>query len=139
MNEHLGHDLGEFLTGISSEPSASAANIAECEQRLGHALPAEYVQFLNMMDGGQGFINREYVIFYSVGEIFSVNEAYEIEKAAPGLLVFGSNGGGEAYGFDTRNAKWPVVQLPLIGMEWSVAWPKGDSFYEFLKTLYESD
>ena len=139
MNGSPGNDLGKFLAKIGPQPSASATSIAECEQKLGRALPAEYVQFLSMMDGGEGFINREYVIFYSVGDIISVNQSDEIEKAAPGLVVFGSDGGGEAYGFDTRDPKWPVVQLPFIGMEWSAAWPKGDSFYGFLVTLYESD
>jgi hypothetical protein len=40
-----------------------------------------------------------------------------VEKYAPGIVLFGSTGGGEGYGFDTQSAPVPVVRLPFIGME----------------------
>jgi hypothetical protein len=54
----------------------------------------------------------------------------------PGLFLFGSNGGGEAYAFDTRENPWVVVQVPLIGMgDAASAIPLGGSFTEFLKNV----
>jgi hypothetical protein len=67
-----------------------------------------------------------------------MNQSYEVQKYVPGLLVFGSSGGGEAYGFDTRFPDWPIVQVPFVGMEWAVAEPMGSSFGEFLGQLYET-
>ena len=37
-------------------------------------------------------------------------------KYAPGILLFGSDGGGEGYGFDTQTKGMPIVRIPFIGM-----------------------
>jgi hypothetical protein len=102
-------------------------------------LPSEYVTFLKLCNGGEGFIgDEEYVILWSIEELASMNDGYEIEKYVPGLLVFGSNAGGEAYGFDTRTPESQIVSVPFVGMEWSLALPKGASFEAFLGCLYET-
>jgi hypothetical protein len=44
------------------------------------------------------------------------NREYEVEKYAPGILLFASNGGGEAYGFDTDDVEMPIVRIPFIFM-----------------------
>lgn len=133
-------DVQRFLEQLELRPPATASTIAMAEDQLGAKLPEQYVRFLEFTDGGEGFIGENaYAMLWGVEELGSMNQAYEVEKYLPGLLLFGSDGAGEAYGFDTRNPEWPIVQVPFVGMAWDVAWPMGTSFNEFLKRLSESE
>jgi len=129
-----------FLSRLMLREGVADSRIDDAEKTLGVKLPTEYVRFLEITNGGEGFIGENaYVLLWSVEDIARLDQAYEVQKYAPGLLVFGSSGGGEAYGFDTRVPHFPIVQVPFVGMSWELAQPLGDSFSSFLKHLYESE
>ena len=131
-------DINEFLVNLNRRPAATDAAIRATEKQLNAELPREYKGFLRSSNGGDGFVGKKYVILWRVDELPSLNQSYEVQKYVPGLLVFGSSGGGEAYGFDTRLPDWTIVRVPFVGMEWAVAEPMGSSFSEFLEQLYRS-
>ena len=64
-----------------------------------------------------------------------MNGACEAEDRAPGLFIFGSNGGGEAYAFDTRTPEIPIVSVPFVGMERRLARFIAATFERFLDIL----
>jgi len=129
--------LSPLLDDFNCHLPATEAAIASCSEELGLQLPSDYIEFLKTSNGGEGFIGRVgFANLWSVEELPSLNRTYEVQKNAPGLLLFGSSGGGEAYGFDTRSSAWPIVQVPFVGMEWPLAAPMGDSFVDFLRRLY---
>jgi hypothetical protein len=99
------------------------------------ALPETYMSFLMDKNGGEGFVGDDYVILWRADEIERFNREYEVSIYAPTLLLFGSNGGGEAYAFDTREGSWSVVRVPFIGMDLKYAVPLARSFTEFLEVL----
>jgi SMI1 / KNR4 family (SUKH-1) len=133
-------DMHQFLERLNRCSGATDAAIAESERQLCATLPAEYAQFLKLTNGGEGFIGKSaYLLLWSIEELASTNWSYEVQKYAPGLLLFGSDGGGEAYGFDIRNPQAPIVQVPFVGMDWSLARPMGETFSSFLKRLHESE
>ncbi|SRR5579885_960022 len=127
--------MREFLRQFNGRPGTEAA-ILSSEQRLGVELPVDYVEFLKLTNGGEGFVGEEYVIVWAVEELAEMQQSYQVVSFAPGLLIFGSNGGGEAFGFDTRNPRGTVVQVPFIGMSWEYADPIGDTFFSFLANLH---
>jgi len=130
-------DMDGLLANLNWSVPATAAAVAECERQLGAKLPLEYVEFARTANGGEGFIGKNaYVILWGVQELVPMNQAYKVRKYAPGLLVFGSDGGGEAYGFDTRTSRWEIVQVPFVGMAWDLAEPMGTTFIAFLEQLY---
>jgi len=43
-------------------------------------------------------------------------------------FLFGSDGGGEGYGFDTQTRGMPIVRIPFIGMERRYATPVAENF-----------
>jgi hypothetical protein len=132
--------MRRLLDDLDRRPPATDSAIAESEKQLGTRLPAEYVEFLKLANGGEGFVGKNaYVMLWSVEELASMNQSYEVQKYAPGLLIFGSDGGGEAYGFDTRTSRWPIVQVPFVGMAWSSARSVDGSFGGFLRRLYETE
>jgi SMI1-KNR4 cell-wall len=114
-------------------PIVSDTEIAMSERQLAVQLPRDYVEFLKQSNGGEGFVGRSAcLILWNAENLAEMQRAYEVDTYAPGLLIFGSDGGGEAYGFDTRVPNWPVVSVPFVGMSWELARPVGASFTEFL-------
>ena len=107
------------------------------ERELGLKLPDDYVAFLKASNGGEGFVGNNYVMLWKVEELSSMNRSYETEIYAPGLLIFGSDGGGEAYGFDTRELPWRVVRVPFVGMHWNQAKQISQSFQTFVDYLHQ--
>lgn len=129
-------NLHQFDEKLNCRPPATSGAIAAFERMTGKELPGDYVDFLKIADGGEGFVGKSYVILWGVGDLVSLNQGYEVENYAPGLLIFGSDGGGEAFGFDTRTPEWPIVQVPFVGMAWELARPISASFTRFLEHLY---
>lgn len=133
-------ELRQFLGEMKTYPGASDDLIARSEAELGMSLPGDYVEFLRITNGGVGSIGKcKYVIFWAVDELAPLNRDYQVQEYVPGFLVFGSSGGGEAYGFDTRRKGWPVVRITFVGLDWDEAIPMGESFAAFLKQLYEGE
>lgn len=124
-----------YLSNLNGNPAATDIAIAEAEKQLHTRFPKEYVEFLKLTNGGEGFIGKNsYAILWSVQELHTMDCSYEVQKYVPGLLLFGSNGAGEAYGFDRRTPQLPIVSVPFVGMPWNLAQTVGSSFNDFLGT-----
>lgn len=111
------HPMQYSLTSGELDPPAEPSVIDNLPSKLGANLPADYLDFLRHHNGGEGFLGEEYIILWRAEELAQLNKAYEAERYAPAILLFGSSGGGEAYGFDTHAEPACVVRLPFIGME----------------------
>jgi len=111
------------LTEGQLDPPADLDFVEGLSLRLGVVLPSDYLDFLRQHDGGEGFIGDNYIVFWKAEELADFNREYEVEKYAPDILLFGSDGGGEAYGFDIQSASMPIVRIPFIGMERRYATP----------------
>lgn len=125
----------ELLKGWQLSIGASDAATQHLAASLGCSLPSDYINFLREHDGGEGFIGDNYLILWRAEEISQFNREYEVEQYAPGLLLFGSSGGGEGYGFDTRDVAMPVVRVPFIGMDLRYAIPVASDFTDLLNQL----
>jgi hypothetical protein len=56
----------ELFARFEGKPPASRESIGRCQAGLGVLLPADYVQFLLQMDGGEGFNGDHYLMLWSV-------------------------------------------------------------------------
>lgn len=120
------------LTEGQLDPPADPGVVEGLSSVLQAALPRDYLDFLLQHNGGEGFIGDRYIVFWKAEELADFNREYEVGKYAPGMLLFGSHGGGEAYGFDTRSAAMPIVCVPFIGMELRYASPVAKDFADLL-------
>lgn len=118
-----------------ANPPASSEEIEKVQNELKFALPKSYVEFLLAANGGEGFTPDSYVIFWRVEDLVSRNAAYNVAEFAPGLFLFGSNGGGEAFGFDTCSETCSIVSIPFATMDKSDARPAAPNFQAFLNTV----
>jgi hypothetical protein len=111
---------------------ASDELIALSSARLKRRLPPDYVRFLQQMNGGEGFLSDNYVALWRVEDLFDQNANYKVELFAPGLLIFGSDGAGEAFAFDMRFDPPPVVAVPFVPMDFDAAIRIASSFDDFM-------
>jgi hypothetical protein len=125
--------VDQLLARFNGNPPVAASAIRQVESASGVRLPPDYVEFLHRANGGEGFVGpNAYVIFWPVEELLEMNKGYEAPRYAPGLLLFGSDGGGEAFAFDRRSDGMPVVSVPFVGMDVTLARPMGATFNDFL-------
>ncbi len=131
-------DRQRLLSRFNGNPAADPSVIRQLETKAGFRLPEDYAQFLQQVNGGEGFVGNAYVILWRVEELFDLNKAYRVAEYAPGLFLFGSDGGGEAFAFDTRSDAKPIVSVPFVGMELELTRPIAANFKGFLEVLFNS-
>jgi hypothetical protein len=132
-------DWKGLLSNFECRAPADDSAIRRFEQESGDCLPEDYKQFLRHSDGGQGFVlSSAYLILWPVEQLLEMNKAYEVAEYAPGLVLFGSDGGGEALAFDMRSDAKPVVVVPFVGMDLDAIWPVAATFKSFLVIPKES-
>jgi hypothetical protein len=133
MNDRFTELAGQLKRAAGAPEPA----IARLVSRYGH-LPTDYVQFLQWSNGAEGPVGpASYVSLWPVEQLEQRNDDYGVSTFAPGLLIFGSDGGDTAYAFDLRSANGPsiVVELPFIGMSLESVKPRGRSLTDLLEHL----
>jgi hypothetical protein len=104
------------LTGLAPRPGATIGDVEAAERDLGVRLPDDYRAFLRESDGIEGSSgpDGDYLMLWSAAELPTHNRGYQVSEFAPGLVLIGSNGGGDAFGFVRRDGKAVYVRLPFI-------------------------
>ena len=87
---------------FKGNPPASLELIDRCQAGLGVLLPADYVQFLLQMDGGEGFIGEHYLMLWSVERFVEMNTGTYFARQRLGWSVPGWM--AEARRLDSRSA-----------------------------------
>ncbi|MDB5407355.1 MAG: hypothetical protein JWL84_2267 [Rhodospirillales bacterium] len=107
-----------MVDGNATDGPSDAATfegvIDEITALLRRPLPPEYVQFLRDHDGFEGFAGEIYIVLWKAEDLIHLNHAYGLAQYVPGIFLIGSNGGGEAYAFDSHDASMPVLRIPFI-------------------------
>ncbi len=96
-------------------------------------LPREYLSLVTTFGGMEGFLGATYLRLYRIEEVITANQAYEVPALFPACFVFGSNGGGEAFGFLIETGQ--VLKVPFIPLSKDYAENLAPSFSEFLRQL----
>lgn len=108
-------ELRQILSNCERAQPATASVIAAVEQQTGRELPVSLRELLSESNGFEGFIGEHYFALWSTEQIVAFNQAAEVDKYAPGLLLIGSDGGGENFALDYRQNPPAVVLSPAIG------------------------
>lgn len=127
--------LGRFN---GNEP-ASPDTLKCLKDKRGRSLPKDYCAFMARYNGGEGFFGKQYLILWRAEELAPFNQDYQVDEYAPGILLFASSGGGEAFGFDLRSDILPIVQVPFVGMHLEQAKVVARNFIELLEKVSRSD
>ncbi|MGE0133397.1 MAG: SMI1/KNR4 family protein [Blastocatellales bacterium] len=123
----------ELVRQMGLNPGAKENEIRKLEAALRVELPHQYVEFMSYTNGVEGFIDPDrYLVVWPIEEVEIMNKELAVDEFTPGLIFFGSDGGGEGYAFDARNDEMHIVEIPLVGMSLDEATICGKTFYEFL-------
>jgi len=125
-----------LFTQFKGNAPASGAEIVAFQNTSGIQLRDDYASFLMLFNGGEGFIGQTYAVVWSLQQLVEFNAGYEVAKRAPGLFLFGSDGGEEAFAFDCRLESQPIVSVPFIPLSVENVIPLAASFEGFLQRLY---
>jgi hypothetical protein len=117
---------------FNTNPGAPESLVARTLLELDRQVPDDYIQFMTEANGGEGFINGHYLILWPLEELAASNRTFEDIIDVKEVMWFGSNGGGEAFGFDWLE-KGAVVECPMIGMERRYLLPCATTFSKFLQ------
>lgn len=123
------------LKNFSLNDPASNEVLYDASASLRWLFPRDYETFLRLHNGSEGFVGDSYLILWKAEDLRPFNFEYEVMEYAPGIILFGSSGGGEGYGFDTADPVMPVIRIPFVGMERSSARVVADTFTGFLAEL----
>ena len=128
------------LRGCELRQGTSDEEIERVEKTVGRRLPTEYRNFMRRSNGAEGTLpNGKYLMLWPIDQLAELNAGYCVSEFAPGLFLFGSNGGGEAYAFDTRDEPMRIVELPFIPMSHEESTEMGTSFEAFVRVLADKE
>src|SRR3954469_25021608 len=95
-------DWNRVLRDVTLAPrGANEEQIARAETEMDCRLPEDVKALLREHDGGRGTLGPRKRPFelWPIVRIADECEAQEVTRAVPGLVLFGSDGGSEGYGF----------------------------------------
>src|SRR3954462_1955172 len=98
-------------------------------------LPQDLRELLAAHDGGRGTVGTRPLILWSAEQIAREAESQEVSLATAGLLLFGTDGGGEGYAYLPRanQGRYGPLPLPAAGVHEFEG--LGDSLRELLDAL----
>jgi hypothetical protein len=101
------------------EPADTAA-LRELGVALGIVWPHEFVELMSITNGGEGWVGESYLSVYELDQIARFNSP----EFHPGLVLFGSDGGGEGFAFRKSSTPPDIVMANLVGPDPAI--PQGD-------------
>jgi hypothetical protein len=128
----------KLFPGFDFNPPLSAEAITKFEAESGVRLRQDYAAFLLLSNGGEGSIGNGYANLWRLEEIIEMNRSYQVADFAPGLLLFGSDGGGEAFAFDNRSEQQVIVSAPFIPLDLNEISVLAPNFAEFVEAIANS-
>ncbi|MBB5058826.1 hypothetical protein HDF16_003540 [Granulicella aggregans] len=104
----------------SAKPGATPEQLSLLIASSRVSLPTEYLDLLRYSNGGEGPLALE-PLWFALNSTSECVELFhsdnEVSTSFPGFVFFGTNGGLETMGFDTRTeTPWRIVMLdPIAG------------------------
>ncbi|HEY4883378.1 MAG TPA: SMI1/KNR4 family protein [Myxococcales bacterium] len=100
-------------------------------------LPSDLRAFLERHDGGRGKVGSRPLILWSAEQIGREAQSQEVSLSTPGLLLFGTDGGAEGYGYLGRLRQRRYGRIPLIAAGAHEFEGLADSLDDLLQALIE--
>ncbi|MEC0093412.1 SMI1/KNR4 family protein [Paenibacillus macquariensis] len=129
--------IDHFKNEIDNNPGIEQKLISEIEAQLGISFPNDYVELLSEINGMEGSVGNSYIRLWSMNELVELNKDYSVQEFAPGILLIGSDGGGEAFAYDLRDNEMKIVKIPFIPMDVEEIIICGNDLNSFYKYLLE--
>jgi hypothetical protein len=98
-------------------------------------LPPDLREFLAKHDGGRGKVGHRPLVLWSAEQMARESEVQEVSLATPGLILFGTDGGAEGYGYLSRLQRGRYGRISLLAAGAHEFESLGDSLEELLRAI----
>lgn len=85
--------FSSLTSKMKLNPGVSDSQLLELSSSLTHPLPEDFISFLKFSNGAIGMIGINYLEIVKAEELLTFNKDYSVESDAPGLFIFGTDGG----------------------------------------------
>jgi len=124
---------GILATKWNSTATDPLFDISPVLPQFTDVLPSDYVAAIRQFGGREGFLGNQYLRLHRLDELPMLNAAYDVPNLSPEIIIFGSDGGGEAFAFTLH--QHAVAQIPFIPLSLENAIVKSTSFTDFIQQL----
>lgn len=126
-----------FFVNLNNIELLSLQFVSEFFSSNGFTVSNDFVEFYSKFNGGCGEIGNDlHIEIWNLNEINELNEQYEVSKNIDNVLIFGSDGGDMALGYNYMTGKYLIV--PFIGMGFlEPPYYLGDDYVSFFKNLLD--
>ncbi len=100
-------------------------------------LPPDLRAFLAEHDGGRGKVGSRPLLLWSAEQIASEAEQQEVSLAVKDLLLFGTDGGAEGYGYLSRLQRGRYGRISLLAAGAHEFESLGEGLEELFRALFE--
>ena len=96
----------------------------------------DFAEFYAEYNGGCGDVGDAYIEIWRLDELAELNENYQVKRNIDNIVIFGSDGGDMAFGYDYARAQY--LTIPFIGMGFLES-PEylGETYSEFFNAIEE--
>lgn len=133
-------ELDALLPAVKMRPSLPPDEVdevfADFIAEVGPMPHPDYLAFMRAHNGCDGPVGHRGVIsIWSLEDVMSGTEGYNVDEFAPGLLLFAGDGGGTGYAFDRQDPRWPIVEVELVSMSREEMKFVAPTFSEFIRKM----
>ena len=129
--------LDKLTNSFDTVSPATPSSIENAEKFFNIKFPNDYKEFLQFTNGLEGETTDSYLVLWSAEELIELNQAYNVKEFVSNIIVIGSDGAEDAFGFDTTNMT--IVKLPFIGMGHIANEKLSDTFADFLSSQIKEE
>ncbi|MNO85658.1 SMI1 / KNR4 family protein [compost metagenome] len=133
------HMTNSFMKHLEAEITFDSGidlqAIQKIESKFGFNLPNDYKDIVKVLNGFELAISISYIVFWPVDVLIELNEGYGVNEFAPGIILFGSDGGNQAFGYDLRDDEMKIITIPFIVMDLNdieICGKDMNDFYQYL-------
>lgn len=100
-------------------------------------MPTDYRDIIKSANGFEEVLPNAHLVLWTLEEVvdFNSNDSYGLLESLPGLLLIGSDGGGELLAFDQRGESAEVVLVNAVSSSWGEVSPQAESLPDLLASL----
>lgn len=136
----MNSNIKRQLEKMELNQPASIETLEEVQAKLKVRFPTDYIEFMLESNGAEGQIgSNSYLTVWPAEQIIPLNDGYAVSEFTPGLVYFGSDGGGMAYAFDFRGTTPLIVEFPFDSIKIDDVKFCGNTFSDFLEYLYNAN
>ena len=132
----MANRLRELISELNKNEPPDESAYSLFVESLDFVIDKDYASFLEDCNGAEGILGKSnYIVFWCIEDLVSLNPYYEDIKECEELFFFGSDGSNLGYAFKKSNGG--IVSIDFLDISQVEAEYLSDNFFSFICLLSE--